>query len=69
MADVIAKVADGIATAVFGVLWLMLLPRVADGIATLMQLFGRCYCLGGLDVIATRVDLVLADGIAKSALL
>ena len=47
----------------------MLLPWVADGIATIMQQFGRCYCLGGLDVIATRVDVVLADGIAKSALL
>ena len=35
----------------------------------LCNYFGRCYCLGGLDVVATRVDVVLADGIAKSALL
>ena len=31
--------------------------------------YGRCYCLGGLDVMATRVVVVLADGIAWSALL
>ena len=48
----------------------MLLPWVVDGITTyICNWCGRCYCLGGLDVIATRVDVVLADGIAKSALL
>ena len=53
-----------------GYWWLMLLPWVVDGITTcICNWCGRCYCLGGLDVIATRVDVVLADGIAKSALL
>ena len=47
--------------------WLMLLPWVADGITTCICNCGRCYFLGGLDFIATRVVVVLADGIAKSA--
>ena len=37
--------------------WQMLLPSVADGITTncTCNIYGRCYSLGGLDVIATRV--------------
>ena len=37
--------------------WLMLLPLVADGIATIVRcnIYGRCYCQSGIDGIATRV--------------